>query len=141
MNLVVCPHCGNRRIVFSKVPKDVVVVLPCPSCHQLVVLFRGQVIAVNREIIEEGSFEDKKNHIAEIIAKFLEAGVFRNEISGMDADEGPVGFDAGRFAGRDQPEQGSEEDPITQEEFDRFSKIELKRIDEASYFRKHFGDS
>jgi len=137
MNLVVCPHCGNKRIVFSKVPKDVVVVLPCPVCKQWVVLFRGQVVGVNRDIIESGSFEEKKSHIAEIIAKFLEAGVFQSELEGVD-NESALGFDANHLLAKEH-EISPKDNPITQEEFERFSRIELKRIDEFSYFRKHFG--
>src|SRR3990172_6135854 len=76
MRVCTCPHCGNPRIVTSKVPKDMVVVLPCPNCHELVVLFRSKVIGLNKRILENGTREERKAHIAEIITEFLDEGLF-----------------------------------------------------------------
>lgn len=136
--MVSCPHCGTQRIVTSKVPKDVVVVMPCPACHELVVLFRNKVIALNREIIEGGTFEERTTHIAEIVAEFLESGIF--PFLGGEGDAG----DSESFIGKlehskgegAQPRKGK---PITQHEVDRFIKFELQRIDEVGYFKRHFG--
>ena len=140
MNVVMCPHCGNQRIVTSKVPRDVVVVLPCPACNELVVLFRNKVIALNRQIIESGTFEERKAHIAEIIAEFLEPGMF-----GLPArpepDEPPAAYDEEDEEDIEEPaaDHPPKDTPITQSEVDRFVRFELKRIDEAEYFRKYFG--
>ncbi|MBI5094865.1 MAG: hypothetical protein HZB26_20800 [Candidatus Hydrogenedentes bacterium] len=155
MDLLVCPHCGNHRIVHSKVPKDVVVVLPCPSCHELVVLYRNRVIALSREIIEHGTFDERKMHIAGIIAEFLEAGILPSP-SGEGEEHGEADgehfSDAGgpeveRQNGGMEPELseaparhgGKVSAPIRQSEVDHFVKFDLTRIDDAAYFKKHFG--
>ena len=137
MSLIVCPHCGNRRIVLSKVPKDVVVVLPCPSCREFVVLFRGKIIALSREVLASGSREQRITHIAEVITEFLEAGILNSMFAlGSEASEGENAEEGQEPADEDstQPER-----PISQDELDRFVKVDLQCLDDTSYFRKHFG--
>ncbi|MBN2308245.1 MAG: hypothetical protein JXR94_04695 [Candidatus Hydrogenedentes bacterium] len=135
MKALTCPHCGNHRIVTTKVPKDVIVVVPCPSCGELVVLFRNKAIALNREIVEKGSFEDRKIHFAEIIAEFLESGMFTS----LTESSHPEGFEFPAQDGKPEALFEEHDEPITEREFERFVRVDLKRIDEASYFRKHFG--
>lgn len=152
MDVLICPHCGNHRIVHSKVPKDVVVVLPCPSCHELVVLYRNRVIALSREIIEHGTFDERKMHIAGIIAEFLEAGIFptqnaeqsedaRDDAEDHEAEEAEDHESAIRGEASEVPAHHVEETiaPIRQSEVDHFVKFDLIRIDDAAYFKKHFG--
>ncbi|MBX7259977.1 MAG: hypothetical protein K1Y02_26720, partial [Candidatus Hydrogenedentes bacterium] len=90
MKVTACPHCGATRIVTSQVPKDVVVVLPCPNCHDLVVMFRTKIIALSRKIIEQGSFEEKKAHISEVIAEFLDPSLFKMPLPQEDDSELPL---------------------------------------------------
>jgi predicted RNA-binding Zn-ribbon protein involved in translation (DUF1610 family) len=144
MKVVACPHCGNRRIAASRVPKDVVVVLPCPACHELVVLFRHKVAALNRDILETGTFEQRKAHIAEIVMEFLEPGMFPFHAMEMPHPEAPhaeMDFDDDEDDDDDEDfmEEPAPTAPITQREVDRFVKLELQQIDKAAYFKKHFG--
>jgi len=153
MDVLICPHCGNHRIVHSKVPKDVVVVLPCPSCHELVVLYRNRVIALSREIIEHGTFDERKMHIASIIAEFLEAGIFPTTQSTESAEEPSEDAEELELTDAEEservirghasevPAHHVEETiaPICQSEVDHFVKFDLIRIDDAAYFKKHFG--
>jgi len=141
MKVVSCPHCGHHRIITSKTPKDLVVVLPCPSCHELVVLFRNKVIPLNRKILQNGSKEERTAHIAEIIAEFIEPGMFGEPDQGDEGGFDPMGF-MGKGARLESGDDSTEEDdaPISDEELERFIQIDLKRIDEAAYFRKHFED-
>jgi hypothetical protein len=142
MNVVVCPHCKSHRIVTARVPKDVIVVMSCPSCNELVVLYKRKVIAIDRHTLEEGSLAEKKEHIAEVIAEFLESGVFgfmpgRNApddepITGLDADDAALDADTDHEGDRALP-------PISERELAEFSRIQLERLDDAAYFRKHFG--
>lgn len=137
MNVIECPHCKSNRIIASTVPKDVVVVLPCRSCGELVILFRKKVAALDRRVIEKGTFEERKLHLAEIIAAFLEPGMFTF----------PEGFASGEDALHDDDEDAfSNADvdsiklpPITDGEQQEFIKVHLEQIDDAGYFRKHFG--
>ena len=139
--MVVCPHCKSGRIESAKIPTDVVVVMPCPACRELCVIFRDKVIPLNRKIIEQGTMEERKMHLANVIAEFLEAGMFP-----------PRGIEA-MYSGRETPSEEKEETgapqretgpeepmaPISKEEFDKFVRIDLKCIDNPAYFRRHFG--
>lgn len=138
MKALPCPHCGESRIAASRVPKDVVAVITCPACSELVVLFRKKAMALSRDIIERGSFEDRVRHLSEIVAEFLDPSMFSGELGASG-----LGFAAGDDGGLDDAEMpGADEpadEPISEREVERFARVDLKRIDEAAYFRKHFG--
>jgi len=148
MHRQVCPHCGKQRLATARVPKDVVVVLPCPSCYEWVVMFQGKAIGLSREIIVNGTFEEKKEHIAEIITEFLDPSMFPSSV--QDLEDLANGFgqqqeEGEEDAGEESREQDSgqehpAEHPISQRELEDFVKVELDLIDDPSYFRRHFGN-
>lgn len=147
MKLVTCPHCGHRHVVASQVPKDVVVVMPCPACSDLVIMFRNKVVGMKRQVVEEGSFDDKKAHIAEVIAHFLEPGMlWPDGVMTGEPDMDAEPFDGEELAppleaDLDEVEEAPSADggtPISQGEVDHFVTIDLQRIDDAAYFRKYF---
>ena len=118
-------------------PKDVVVVVPCPECHELVVLFRKRAIPLSRRIIEEGSFEERKAHLATVIAEFLEAGML--SMNGAQADTEAEGLPEGGAEGELAPLDF--EGPMSQisdKEMEKFVRIDLKCIDNDAYFNRHF---
>ncbi|MDQ1257475.1 MAG: hypothetical protein QG656_2080 [Candidatus Hydrogenedentes bacterium] len=138
MKLVICPHCKTHRIVTARIPKDVVVVIPCPACHELVVLFRNKVVALSRKILEQGSREQRTTHIADIIEQFIEPGLF--DFDGANAPQpGEPGFEAPPETDAEIPELAEFVEPITEQEMERFIQFELKRIDDPAYFKKYFG--
>lgn len=140
LHMVMCPHCKAHQIFTARVPKDVVVVMPCPACREWVVLFRDKVIAISRRIIEHGSAEERKAHLADVIGEFLDAGVFAQEAEYFhEASEGSPDSAPSARPARPNPRFAAPITPITQEELDRFVKIELRRLDNAEYFKKHFG--
>ncbi|MFP4501731.1 MAG: hypothetical protein ACLFTT_12075 [Candidatus Hydrogenedentota bacterium] len=152
MNSLTCPHCNSHRIVAAKVPNDVVVVTPCPECGELAVLFRDKAIALDRKVIEEGSSEERIKHLAHVINAFLESGILPIDST---HEETPEPTRKPRRAKRRRPRrpraefeevsdaegEGETEDSrrISDNEFDRFVKHELHRIDDPGYFRRHFG--
>ena len=138
MRRIVCPHCKTQRIFAARPPKDIVVVMPCPSCQELVVLFRNRVIALNRRIIEQGTREERKQHLGDIIDQFLEAGVLSSEQTDDGAESAATSEEAFRAAGEPSTDSLSKK-PITQEELERFLRIDLKCIDNSAYFKRHFG--
>jgi len=133
MNAVLCPHCKNQRIATSKVPKDVVVVMPCPSCRELVVVFHEKAIALSRTIMENGTVDERKAHLANIIVEFLEPGMFDNMLNQML-----------KSPPEDAADSATEEavelvDGISDAEVELFRRHELRLIDNSAYFRKYFG--
>ncbi len=135
--MMLCPHCKKHRFVTAKVPKDVVFVMPCPACHELSVFFRDRVIALSRRIIERGTFEERKTHLAHVIAEFLEAGMLSMGTKGEAMER--EAEDESTFL----PDEGFTElpediIPISEQEFEKFVKIDLKCIDNDAYFKRHF---
>ena len=133
MAAIVCPHCKERRLALSRVPKDVVAVMPCPSCYELAVLFRDKVIPLSRRIIKEGSREECSSHIADVIAEFLEAGLF--PIRGLQTMSSDSDGAAESLASNTE----SEASQITEGEVEDFVRVDLKSLDDSSYFRENFG--
>ncbi len=139
MDMVVCPHCKSNRIITSRVPKDVVAVMPCPNCHEMAVLFRNKIIPINRRILEEGSREERTQHLAQVITEFLEAGIlpFHEGDSDFDSDDDGDGDDP---MDRLEAEQAIEEfEPISDKEAEKFTRVDLKCLDDSNYFKRHFG--
>jgi len=137
MDMVVCPHCKTHRIITSKVPKDVVAVMPCPSCQELAVLFREKVIPINRRILEDGSKDERTQHLAEVITEFLEAGILPFQ-EGSANFEMPTG-EMEDFDSADEELQSLE--PISDKEAEKFARVDLKCLDDAAYFKRHFDAS
>ena len=142
MNAIDCPHCKAPQIISAKSPKDVVVVLQCPACHELVVVFRSKAIALNRRIVEHGTTEERKAHMAEVIVEFLEASDFLHMINGTISHN--TAHEDDPFSEESAPDPLANATvrrpgPITSDEMQHFLEIELQCIDDPSYFRKHFG--
>ena len=128
MNKLRCPHCNARKMFRPRIPQDVVAVMPCPSCHQLAVMFRDVVIPLDRKVIENGTNDERAQHFAKVIAAFLDAGIMPFQTGGnLPMPDIGEAYDA-----QDQGE-------ITEGEVENFVKVDLKALDDPSYFRKHFG--
>ena len=121
------------------VPKEVVVVMQCPSCNELVVLFRKKVIALDRNVLEQGSQRERKEHLASVIAEFLDPSLFKFGKTGDEAETIDFAADF-RPPKREAASARSEkaEIPISDREYERFTKFQLKRLDNPEYFRRHF---
>ena len=140
MRNIVCPHCKTKQVFAAHVPRDVIVVMPCPSCYELVLLFRNKVIAVSRKIIEEGSREERKAHFADIIDAFLDEPEFSARPEGLAGGREETLGSAIAGLREEFGKAAQQPRPISREEIDHFVQIELKSIDNATYFKKHFGN-
>jgi len=132
MDRPVCPHCHSGRLAGATVPKDVVVVMPCPACSGLVVMFRKKALALDRKILQAGTQQDRKMHIAGIIAEFLEPGLLKFANSSGDFE--PESDQAEAAA---KVEVSPEKPPISDDEVREFARVALRRIDDSDYFKRH----
>ncbi len=139
-----CPHCGEAGFLVGKLPKEVVAIMACQHCDEISVVFRKKIIPLNKNILESGTFEERKEHLAEVIAQFLEAGLFTFDASLSPNEEGEYELPATQQPPRRRrrkPAKGSDAGgmPITDQEVDRFVRIDLKCIDNPTYFKRIFG--
>lgn len=113
--------------------------MPCPACHELIVMFRGKTIGINRAIIENGTFDERRHHFAEIFAQCFENGIF-NPGEFLRTLGMPPSQSSGEDRLGDAPESEAETTgAISEDEMERFVNIELHCLDDAEYFHKHFG--
>lgn len=128
-----CPHCSERAIPVARIGGNVVAIMHCPCKEELLLFYRDKVIPLKRSILESGTFEERKEHLGTIAANIFEMGM-------SAAQNGDFGDILPSLALPDGArEQGNGKPHITPEEFDKFVRIDLKCLDNAAYFRRHFG--
>ncbi len=156
--MILCPHCNQQKIGSGRLPPDVVMILPCPSCHEYSVVFRNKAIPVNKRILEKGTRKERIEHLAEIIEMFLElASPQLNENHLPQCQEKDIDsqddFDSqekeekrrlwsthyrsieGHINGFQGPEK-----PITEDEVKQFIEKDLNSLDDPEIFKKYFGN-
>lgn len=135
MSQMKCPHCESEKLAQARVPKGVVAVMPCPACSGLVVRFRHKAIALDRDVLFQGSKEERKLHLADVIAEFMDEDVLQFEM--LQGEEEPQDQ---QTESEGQVEiEASENDlpPITEAELSKFVNVDLENLDNLGYFKKH----
>jgi len=145
---VKCPHCGVKGQIILP-PLGSLVMGPCPKCEGLVLLFCGRALAIDRDVMYEGTFEEKREHLMTVLMDALEKSIAQlaaevaapTDDAHAEADAelagGPLDapIDAARFGRR---RESPDAPPITQAEVEQFVETDLKRIDDRAYFRSIF---
>jgi len=136
---ITCPHCGATGSMTPP-PKEFVIIAPCPQCGEWIVLFREKVVAISREILNNGTFEEKKQHVAEIITTFLDSlGPLPPALLGEQESTAPMTDDQEGAEGESVEPEQERPGGITKEEIRDFVSIDLKLIDKRDYFERVFG--
>lgn len=144
---VKCPHCGVRGQILLP-PLGALIVGPCPNCDQMVVVFCGKVLALDKEIMLKGTATEKHEHLMGILVDFLANRVARvvEQLSPDMADGlrdyAPEAQDSAQPPAP-EAEAGQAEDMqvdprITDTELDEFVHSELPRLDNKDYFKAIF---
>ncbi len=146
--MIICPHCNKQKIGSGKLPPDVVMILPCPSCHEFSIVFRNRAIPINRRIIEKGSRKERVEHLASIVEMFLDLAMpeLERENKEIDNDDKQEIVEEERqniFKQRSghQSLTGNQPSPISAEEIKIFIEKEINSIDDPELFRKYFGEN
>ena len=141
---VQCPHCGARGQIMIP-PVGAIIIGPCPQCRELVVVFCGHVLALEKDLMESGSVGERRDHLLSVLTGFLQERVTKllsGETPMEDEEmgdfyetpsEGPEG-NAEAFEGGTPSERGK----ISQSEFERFTDVDLKLLDNTAYFKSVF---
>ena len=87
---VQCPHCGARgQIMIPAV--GAIIILPCPQCRELVVVFCGHALALDRGLMGSGSLDERRDHLLSVLTEFLEDRVNKLLSGEMPTEEGEMG--------------------------------------------------
>jgi len=52
-------------------PVGAIIVGPCPECQGLVVVFCGQVLALQKDVMTSGSTQERRQHLLAVLSSFL----------------------------------------------------------------------
>ena len=130
---VECPHCGARgKLILPS--QGAVLIGPCPRCQEMVAVFCGMGLPLDKAIMTEGSQDEKHAHLMEVLTSFLDHAIAET-LAQHDKEGGEEGAeDAAEFD--ESTPRGDE--VISGEEFDRFKSEDLKLLDDKDYFNAIF---
>ena len=143
---VTCPHCGARGQLMLP-PLGALIVGPCPECQGLVVVFCGQVLPLEKDLMLNGSFGEKRDHLMGVLTSFLEDRIVQllKETSSSEEacqeaapDGGESGLE-GMARETHLKDRGNGDDLITEVEMADFVRVDLNLIDNTDYFNAIFG--
>ena len=144
---VKCPHCGAQGQIMLP-PLGAIIVGPCPECKEMVVVFCGRVMPLDKATMQDGTLEDKQDHLIEVLGNFLQERVKRL-FSATPKDEevpAPTQDDLGEHDDESESQAPgaisltgpSGPDMITDDEVKHFVNYDLKLIDNPKYFKAVF---
>lgn len=128
---VECPHCGARgRLVLPN--QGAVLIGPCPRCQEMVAVFCGVGLPLDKEIMVQGNLTEKHTHLMDVLTSFLDHAISETlaqheEQSQQSAESPEASADA-----VDEPVE------ISQEELEKFREVNLRKLDDKDYFNTIF---
>lgn len=138
---VQCPFCKTMGQIMAP-PLGSIVVGPCPRCGEMVLLYDGTVMPLDKEIIGEGTPEEKKHHLLETIVEMVAVKVDELIESGdIEVEPKARGRKRGNSSKRRRVHPSVTDKnalPITREDIRDFINIDLHLIDSKDYFDRIF---
>jgi hypothetical protein len=139
---VECPYCKATGQIMTP-PLGSIIVGPCPRCNEMVLLFDGTVMPLDKDIISAGTPEEKKQHLLETIVD-MAAGKIDELI-----DSGELGSRSAVDRSSSRPKESESEHVspsiqnreapyISRQDVSDFKNIDLHLIDSKDYFDKVF---
>lgn len=149
---VECPHCKTRGQIMVP-PVGSIIIGPCPQCNELVVVFCGQVLPLDKDVMQDGSIEIRRAHLLAALNGFLEERIsalmtddfvidtkaLPEAVNGMEFEEIEEAYMEDATVSFSNPAESDENQSITQSEVDRFTDVDLKLLDNKAYFKSVFG--
>lgn len=137
---VQCPYCKATGQIMTP-PLGSIIVGPCPRCNEMVLLFDGTVMPLDRDIIADGTSDEKKQHMLEAIVDMaagkIDELIESGEIGGQTDQPSSQIRKAGSKGVR--PSISDAKAPyISREDVRDFVNIDLHLIDSKDYFDKVF---
>ncbi|MBI4831211.1 MAG: hypothetical protein HY801_06585 [Candidatus Lindowbacteria bacterium] len=139
---VECPFCKATGQIMAP-PLGSIVVGPCPRCGEMVLLYNGTVMPLDKNIMTDGTIEEKKQHLLETIVDMVAVKV-DEVVENDDMKPEPKQKQAkkGKTIGKKRVSPSVSDrtaPPISREDIRDFVSIDLHLIDSRSYFEKVFG--
>ena len=129
-------------------PLGALIVGPCPECQELVVVFGGRVLPLDKEIMLEAPFDEKREHLMAVLTSFLEERVvhlLKEATSAPEPDDAEPAPEADMPAHEQAPDDAmngecpAKKGAISTREMNDFVRVDLKLLDNTDYFKAVFG--
>ena len=120
---ITCPHCDETGeltfppCISEKLASTALFIAPCPNCHNPVIFFNGCVLPLEKDIFEQGSDQEKVDHVCQTLFAFL-----RVRISNL------LGLNIGHRSGYPSFQPNDSGLPISFEEAERI-KQQIREMD------------
>ena len=146
---VECPHCGTNGQIMVP-PVGSIIIGPCPKCSELVVVFCGQVLALDKEVMKCEDVSDRREHLLGVLNSFLQDRISTLLTEDFVVDESPVSepmefeeipLEEESMSLSSLVSENEADATITQGEVDQFMDVDLKLLDNRAYFKSVFGKS
>lgn len=138
---VQCPFCKTTGQIMAP-PLGSIIVGPCPRCNEMVLLFDGTVMPLDKDIITEGSPEEKKQHLLEtivdVVANKVDELIENGEIETEPKQKGRKKVSSIKKRKVNPSVTDKTAPPISREDVNDFINIDLHLIDSKDYFDKVF---
>lgn len=156
---VKCPHCGACGQIMVP-PLGAIIVGPCPQCSEMVLVFCGRTLPLDRALLSAGSTEEKRQHVLAALTGFLSERVDElvdqiNETETIMSHEGAghhaqapsddeltgedLEADSLAFLDSDEALGQAASEVISETELCHFRQIDLNLLDNREYFDSIFG--
>ena len=133
---VKCPHCGaNGQLMVP--PLGSIIVGPCPECRELVAVFCGHVLPLDKKIMINGTSDARREHLMAGITDFLDSRIAKLIDDSSDNSECVANHQFGndvQYFDDDEVTEGI----ISDDEIEHFKDTELQLIDNKDYFELFF---
>jgi hypothetical protein len=138
---VQCPFCKATGQIMAP-PMGSIVVGPCPQCDEIVLLYDGTVMPLDKDIISEGTREEKKQHLLEtiidMVAEKVDGVIEGGDIRPKSAREPGKKKKDVKTASIKPSVRDKKAPPISREDIRDFVNIDLHLIDSKGHFDKMF---
>ena len=136
---VQCPHCGAKGQIMVP-PIGAMIIGPCPQCKEMVVVFCGQVLPLDKDIMQGGELEERREHLMTVLTDFLRDRVGKllsDNAPGEDEDAEDEMDVLAPNAGAENTESAKADrpGPISEAEMKRTTAVDLKQMDKDACLR------
>jgi hypothetical protein len=125
-------------------PLGAIIIGPCPKCDELLIVFCGQVLPLEKDIVMNGTPREKHEHLMAVLTDFLEdrvADLVRQTTPAPEEDEQDESYDDIEMTSdaTELADLEPEIENISQPEIDQFKQVDLNLLDNRDYFKAVFG--
>jgi hypothetical protein len=129
-------------------PVGAIIIGPCPQCNELVVVFCGHVLPLEKQIMESAGIEERREHLLHVLTEFLQDRIGKLMTEESEAEAESDNYEttesdsdtetADAVAKTEEPKKQDKQTPISDGELERFASIDLKLLDNKAYFKSVF---